>query len=75
MILLMNILNTIKINTKTSSQESPTSQGSSKTKIQEDVFNILFENVFMKNKGNILKTEVNKSMNIINSLPYYINNT
>jgi hypothetical protein len=75
MILLMNILNTIKKNTKTSSRESPTSQGSSKTKIQEDVFNILFENVFMKNKGNILKTEANKSMNIINSLPYYINNT
>ena len=70
MILLMNTFKTKK-NSNLDYNESPKS---SKSKIQEDVFNILFENVFIKYGGNILKTEVNKTMKIINNEPYYINN-
>ena len=70
MILLMNTFKTKK-NSNLDSNESPKY---SKSKIQEDVFNILFENVFIKYGGNILKTEVNKTMKIINNEPYYINN-
>ena len=88
MILLMNTFKTKK-NSNLDSNESPKSPKSpespkspklpkspesSKSKIQEDVFNILFENVFIKYGGNILKTEVNKTMKIINNEPYYINN-
>ena len=43
-------------------------------KIQADVFAILFDNVFTKHRGNILRTEATKTMKIINSEPYYINN-
>jgi len=70
MILLMNTFKTKK-NSNLDYNESPKSP---KSKIQEDVFNILFENVFIKYGGNILKTEVNKTMKIINNEPYYINN-
>ena len=48
--------------------------GSNSSKIQADVFAILFENVFTKHRGNILRTEATKTMKIINSEPYYINN-
>ena len=44
------------------------------SKIQADVFTILFDNVFTKHRGNILRTEATKTMKIINSEPYYINN-
>jgi len=82
MILLMNTFKTKKNSNLDSNEspkspkspESPKSPKSSKSKIQEDVFNILFENVFIKYGGNILKTEVNKTMKIINNEPYYINN-
>ena len=76
MILLMNTFKTKKNSNLDSneSSKSPKSPKSSKSKIQEDIFNILFENVFIKYGGNILKTEVNKTMKIINNEPYYINN-
>lgn len=76
MILLMNTFKTKKNSNLDSneSSKSPKSSKSSKSKIQEDIFNILFENVFIKYGGNILKTEVNKTMKIINNEPYYINN-
>ena len=76
MILLMNTFKTKKNSNLDSNEspKSPKSPKSSKSKIQEDVFNILFENVFIKYGGNILKTEVNKTMKIINNEPYYINN-
>ena len=43
-------------------------------KIQVDVFSILFENISKKYKGNMVKTVATKSMKIINTEPYYINN-
>jgi hypothetical protein len=43
-------------------------------KIQVEVFSILFENISKKYKGNMIKTVATKSMKIINTEPYYINN-
>ena len=68
--LLMNISKSID---KYSGAGAGAGAGNS-SKIQADVFTILFDNVFTKHRGNILRTEATKTMKIINSEPYYINN-